>query len=83
MPASPARSPSLTRLDDAAAATVERHVSEAFGKELPHLAGGQAGGPPPAPPSLADDLLRKLRDPASIRELILLREVLDRPVGRW
>jgi hypothetical protein len=89
----PARSPSLTRLDgdgSGGAASVERHVSEAFGRELPHLAAtpGRAATPPAAEvtaagPSLADDLVRKLRDPASIRELILLREVLDRPVNRW
>jgi len=98
----PTRSPSLTRLDgdgagSGGAASVERHVSEAFGAELPHLAAppgrglappGRALSPPgpeatAARPSLADDLVRKLRDPASIRELIVLREVLDRPVSRW
>jgi len=90
-PAAPPRSPppSLTRLDAGTDESVERHVTEAFGRELPHLAAGQAGGPPPsapsssATPSLTADLVRKLRDPASIRELILIREVLDRPVHRW
>lgn len=90
--AAAARSPSLTRLDggDGAGESVERHVNEAFGRELPHLAAAQGGSsalPPveavPARPSMADDLVRKLRDPASIRELIVLREVLDRPVSRW
>jgi hypothetical protein len=30
-----------------------------------------------------DELVQLLRNPATIRQAILLREVLDRPVDRW
>jgi hypothetical protein len=64
--------------------TVEKHVREAFSKDLPHLAADAADeSQRPAPPTVADSLVRKLRDPATIRELILVREVLERPVDRW
>lgn len=63
--------------------TVERHVREAFSRELPHLAADAADTPRPAPATAADALVRKLRDPATIRDLVILREVLDRPVDRW
>jgi hypothetical protein len=36
-----------------------------------------------AAPSQAAELVQLLRSPATIRQVILLREVLDRPVDRW
>jgi len=31
----------------------------------------------------ADELVRMLSNPQGLRQLILLREVLDRPLDRW
>lgn len=63
--------------------TVESHVREAFSRELPHLAADAADTSRPAAATAAESLVRKLRDPATIRDLVILREVLDRPVDRW
>ena len=63
--------------------TVERHVREAFSRDLPHLAADAADTPRPAVATAAESLVKKLRDPATIRDLVILREVLDRPVDRW
>ena len=63
--------------------TVERHVREAFSRDLPHLAADAADTPRPAAATSAESLVRKLRDPATIRDLVILREILDRPVDRW
>jgi hypothetical protein len=38
---------------------------------------------PAAPPASPSDVLQMLRDPASIRQAIILREVLTRPEDRW
>jgi hypothetical protein len=65
-------------------------VQDAFSHELTHLRGSiaheepKAGGAPRTPaPSQADELVHLLRSPATIRQVILLREILDRPVDRW
>jgi hypothetical protein len=70
--------------------SVARHVQDAFSHELTHLRGtitpdeSQAGGPRrPTAPTQAEELVHVLRNPATVRQLILLREVLDRPVDRW
>lgn len=70
--------------------SVARHVQDAFSRELTHLRGtitqddSQAGGTPrPVAPTQAEELMHLLRNPSTIRQVILLREVLDRPVDRW
>jgi hypothetical protein len=71
--------------------TVARHVQDAFGSHLSHLEGSlvhdappMIGDPTTAPAAAAvDDFVRMLRNPATIRQVILMREVLDRPVDRW
>jgi hypothetical protein len=70
---------------------VARHVHDAFAHELKHLAAGLSDAGPqnavPAAPkphaSQAEELAHLLRSPASIRQAILLREVIDRPTHRW
>ena len=74
----------------AGGADVARHVHDVFDRQLPHLA------PPPAPggsdaegsavlqhPASPLELKTLLQNPLALRQLILLREVLDRPVERW
>jgi hypothetical protein len=71
--------------------SVARHVQDAFSHELKHLRGTiredeaqQAGGTPrPTAPTQAEELVHLLRSPATIRQVVLLREILDRPVDRW
>jgi len=75
----------------AAGDDVAEHVQDAFKRKLKHLEPSLSGGnafdaapPPPAGASgVADDLARAVRDPLEMRRLILLREVLERPVERW
>jgi len=76
---------------DARQTEVARHVQDAFSHELKHLASGlgrQEPSPgnvspqPVAVPSAAE-LAHLLRNPVTIRQVILLREVLERPVNRW
>jgi hypothetical protein len=71
---------------------VARHVQDAFAHELGHLHSGlEAAEPakgvatkPPARAGLSGrDLVAAARDPATIRQAILLREILERPVDRW
>lgn len=73
---------------------VARHVQDAFAHDLKHARASQttAQQPAPQPPrpatarvakTTAADLLQALRNPATIRQTILLREVLERPVDRW
>jgi len=70
--------------------SVARHVHDAFSRELTHLRGTitqdepQAGGAARASaPTQAEELMHLLRNPATVRQVILLREILDRPVDRW
>jgi len=76
---------------DARQTEVARHVQDAFSHELKHLASGlgrqepspgNASPQPVAVPSAAE-LAHLLRNPVTIRQVILLREVLERPVNRW
>jgi len=69
---------------------IARHVRDAFADDLEHrpsrLAEPMAVGADPAaagPAVAASDLVTLLRDPAAVRQLFIVREVLDRPVDRW
>jgi hypothetical protein len=84
------REGNATRAGMDANASVARHVKDAFSQELAHLKGELAEDAPKAgtPPATAatqqmDELVQMLRNPATIRQAVLLREVLDRPVERW
>lgn len=64
---------------------VARHVEDAFGHELEHLApglGGEASAARETRPRAAA-IVEMLRDPVTLRHAVLLREILDRPVERW
>jgi hypothetical protein len=78
----------------AVATDVASHVREAFAHDLKHdrsplatpaALRPAAAAPPPAKSraTVAAELAQALRNPASIRQAILLREVLERPVDRW
>lgn len=79
----------------AIATDVASHVREAFAHDLKHdrpaLATPAKARRPDAPApaatkqraKVAAELAQALRDPASIRQAILLREVLERPADRW
>jgi len=73
---------------------VARHVQDAFAHELSHLQSGfdkatdepakeVTSQSPPRGGISARDLVVAARDPATIRQAILLREILERPVDRW
>lgn len=65
---------------------VAEHVDGAFANDLRHRASPSAAAATSnAPPSdtTAADLAAALRDPATLRRLVLVREVLERPVDRW
>ena len=38
---------------------------------------------PQTVPTVAHELVAMFRDPKTIRQVVLLREVLDRPIDRW
>jgi len=69
--------------------SVSRHVQDAFARELTHLQGTisqdepKTGALVSTAATQAEELRHLLRSPATIRQVILLREVLDRPVDRW
>lgn len=67
---------------------VARHVGDAFAQEIRHLEPGVgrrdvADGAAAAPAAAATDLATLLRNPATLRQMLIVREVLDRPVDRW
>ena len=68
---------------------VARHMEESFGgagrAPLPGAPVPRPGPPAAdqAPTPIAAELVAALRDPATLRRMILLREILDRPVARW
>ena len=90
-PARPATSTAGAGGEPAAKDAVARHVQDAFPRPLSHLEGGLVHDAPPMigdpattpAATAADDFVRMLRNPATIRQVILMREVLDRPVDRW
>ena len=72
----------------AAGSDVARHVHDAFDHQLEHLSTSIAAGAPVheqprRPVAPAAELVTMLRNPTTLRQLILLREVLDRPTERW
>lgn len=80
------------RQREAAATTfggdIARHVDEAFASDLKHRIAPATVTPamPAATPALAEQqgaIVELLRDPESLRRLVIIREVLDRPVERW
>jgi hypothetical protein len=87
--------PSPSPPKPAIATDVASHVREAFAHDLKHdrpaLATPAKPRRPDAPApaatkhraTVAAELAQALRDPASIRRAILLREVLERPADRW
>ena len=86
-PAPAAAPPSLGSLGGHAT-DVSRHVHDAFAHEIEHLPQGLAGGGAPAATatparSPAADVVAALRDPVTRRQLVIVREVLDRPLDRW
>ncbi len=87
LPAAPAKPRALERPVVAAAqADVARHVHDAFAHELDHLSTSITAGDAETRPAVvkpAAELVTMLRNPATLRQLILLREVLDRPTDRW
>lgn len=68
---------------------VEEHVRDAFAHDLGHRgstlsparAAAEVGGPRTVQPTV--DLAAALRDPGSLRQLVIVREILDRPLARW
>lgn len=70
------------------ATDVSRHVRAAFAHEIDHLPPGLAGADAPATTtpaarSPAADIVAALRDPTALRQLVIVREVLERPIDRW
>ncbi|MFM8986069.1 MAG: hypothetical protein ACKONH_08440 [Planctomycetia bacterium] len=70
--------------------SVARHVQDSFGPELKHIASSLPGASPagaesqrPGAATRAEELASALRNPATLRQLVLLREILERPVDRW
>ena len=64
---------------------VAGHVATAFAHDLAHESPDRTVTPaaPAASPSPASDLVAALRAPGGLRQLILMREVLERPTQRW
>jgi len=68
------------------ATDVARHVKDAFAHEIEHLPSGlsRVDTAAASPLTVAGlDLASLIRDPATLRQLMIVREVLDRPVDRW
>jgi hypothetical protein len=60
------------------------HVAGAFAHDLAHQSPDRvAAATPRTEPSAASDLAAALRAPGGLRQLILMREVLERPTHRW
>ncbi|MFM7243750.1 MAG: hypothetical protein ACKO40_06180 [Planctomycetaceae bacterium] len=67
---------------------ITQHVDGAFAHDLRHRVAPSstavtATGSAAARGTTAADLAAALRDPATLRRLVLVREVLERPVDRW
>lgn len=67
---------------------VARHVGDAFAHEIGRLEPGAEGraeatAGAAAPAGSVTDIAALLRNPATLRQMLLVREVLDRPVDRW
>lgn len=73
---------------DVSGSDVSRHVADVFAHQLEHLSPGLADAPArpesrPQPASAGAELVAALRSPTTLRQLFLLREVIDRPTERW
>ena len=67
---------------------IGRHVDGAFAHDLADAgvrpgSSDQSAVAPQTVPTVAHELVAMFRDPKTIRQVILLREVLDRPIDRW
>lgn len=64
---------------------IARHVDQAFSHDLAHAAPLSLNEKVPAPPPQGGrpPLVASLRDPETIRQIVVLREVLERPTERW
>lgn len=63
---------------------VAGHVAAAFADDLIHASPQSDNDQPRAvPASPATELVSALRTPGGLRQLILMREVLERPTHRW
>ena len=68
------------------ATDIARHVDKAFANDLAHAAPPSVDDKGTAQPSQSaarPPLVALLRDPETIRQAVVLREVLERPTGRW
>lgn len=72
--------------------SIAEKVKEDFAKELDHLSTPltsdrslveSATASPAGVPSSTAELIRALRSPASLRGLVIVREILERPTDRW
>lgn len=86
------RSVSLSTLQRVSGESIAEKVKEDFAKELDHLstpltADRALGSLQPvaaeAAVAPAAGIVRSLRSPATLRDLVVIREILDRPVDRW
>jgi len=69
---------------DAGGSDVARHVQEAFAHDLVHQSPDAIPLPPVAATSpVVAELVAALRSPAGIRQMVILKEVFDRPSERW
>lgn len=66
-------------------ADVSRHVEDAFAHDPNHVPAGpsRTGGGAARAGTAAVDIAALLRDPTTLRNLVIVREVLDRPTERW
>jgi hypothetical protein len=63
---------------------ISRHVEAAFAHDLAHESPSTTGAAVVVrPPAAAADLVAALRSPEGLRNLILMREILERPTHRW
>lgn len=65
---------------------VAEHVQDAFAHDLGHrdpMLSSPTAAKPIGGGSTANDLAAAFRDPAALRRLIVMREILDRPIHRW
>jgi len=62
---------------------IAAHVAGAFAHDLAHESPDRIAPATPRPEAATGDLLATLRSPGGLRQLILMREVLERPTHRW
>lgn len=69
------------------AGDVSSHVRDAFAHQLDRLPAGLGHADTPAAPVAAPqpaaDIAALLRSPTALRHLVIVREILERPVDRW